>query len=109
MPFLILDVDDSILDIVADNTGNLPEISQADMDTINASQYGHASFNYVNSVLVLVQSRIDDNEFPKNKLKFYNDTIELEKTLMAKERAAPLLVAIQNVQNQEALDVLKGV
>jgi len=107
MPFLIIDTDDSILDIIKNNTGGLPEVAKEQMYSILNNKYGHAVFDYTGGAIVLNQARYDALLLNTAKGEYINELIDREKILMAKERLALPIQAIKNVQDQAALDALR--
>ena len=105
MPFLKLNPDNSIDDVPGTGTEN--EVADADMLIINKNKFGHACFDYVGGVIVLNQVRYDSLLLSSNKAKYINELIDQEKTLMAKERLALPIQAINNAADMAALDALK--
>jgi len=108
MPFLIINIDDSIDDIIAEDTGGLPELTKPEMEPIINNKYGHAVFDYIDGAIVLNQARYDALLLNTNKGEYINELIDREKILMAKERLALPIQAIKNVKSQVALDALRG-
>ena len=105
MPFLILNTDNSIADILLTGTDN--EITNDDIKPIIKNKYGHVVFDYVGGVISLNQDRYDALLLGDNKTKYINELIDQEKTLMAKERLTGKITAINNAADQAALDALK--
>lgn len=57
MPYLILNQDNSIADVVTDDPGNGIEVTYEQLGEINASTFGHSVFDYVGNAIRLNQSR----------------------------------------------------
>jgi len=105
MPFLILNDDNSISEILSEGTGI--EVSDSDVLVIVKNRSGHAVFDYIGGDIVLNQARYDAQLLAVSKSKYINELIEAETKTMVRERLTAQIQAVENVTNQAALDALK--
>lgn len=103
MPYLILNPDNSIQDVLPDNSMGGVEVTREQMQPIIDSPIGHAVFDFINGEIVQNQSRFDNIANSQRISKKRRQLTEL-----TRQRAIDAMISAQRNQienmNEAALD-----
>lgn len=102
MPFLILNSDNSIRDIVVDGDGI--EVTEDQIIGPRLHKYGHTCFDYIGGEIVLNDLREAEITLRRDKQEIINNLIDNEKIIMAKERLAAKIIQINQATNTNQLN-----
>jgi len=109
MPYLILNTDNSIKDVLPEDSGDLIFITDTQMAPIIENTFGHYCFDYINGEVVLNATRNDDMILEREKIQLIDKMIEEEKTKMAKERLSVPISSVMNATTKQQLNAMKGI
>jgi len=106
MPYLILNPDNTIFDIVTDEVGGDVHVTKEDLLPVIKSRYGHIEFRHQAGALVKNPAIAARFDLEKEKAEAVEDFIKKEIELVIRERAGAILTNIEKATTKAELAAL---